>query len=80
MRAAHQQTAATIPCGLSPTALLGGRPWSIFSVYTRSIHQESVEGTLTLYDRLIFKGHLTRLFIGDTFRIFLAKQGAATVR
>ena len=40
-----------------------------------SIHQGAIAGTLSMYDRIIFKGHLTRLFMGDSFRIFLAKQG-----
>lgn len=40
-----------------------------------SIHQEAIAGTLTMFDRIIFKGHLTRFYIGDTFRIFLAMQG-----
>lgn len=40
-----------------------------------SIHQEAVSGTLTMYDRIIFKGHLTRLFMGESFPRFLRKQG-----
>lgn len=39
-----------------------------------SIHQDAVIGTLTMFDRIIFKGHLTRFFIGDSFAYFLAKQ------
>ncbi len=40
-----------------------------------TIHQEEIVGTLTMFDRVIFKGHLSRFYIGDTFRIFLAMQG-----
>ncbi len=40
-----------------------------------TIHQEAIVGTLTMFDRVIFKGHLSRFYIGDTFRIFLAMQG-----
>jgi len=40
-----------------------------------SIHQDAIAGTLTMFDRIIFKGHLSRFYIGDTFRIFLAVQG-----
>jgi hypothetical protein len=40
-----------------------------------AVHQEAIVGTLTQFDRVIFKGHLSRFYIGDTFRIFLAKQG-----
>jgi hypothetical protein len=40
-----------------------------------SIHQDAIVGTLSTFDRLIFKGHLTRLYIGESFQIFLAKQG-----
>lgn len=40
-----------------------------------SIHQDAITGTLTMYDRIIFKGHLTRLFMGNSFERFLTKQG-----
>jgi len=40
-----------------------------------SIHQDAIVGTLSMFDRIIFKGYLSRFFIGDTFRIFLAMQG-----
>lgn len=39
-----------------------------------SIHQEAIVGTLTMYDRIIFKGHLNRLFIRNSFERFLNKQ------
>lgn len=39
-----------------------------------SIHQDRVSGTLNMFDRIIFKGHLTGLFIGDSFARFLSKQ------
>lgn len=40
-----------------------------------SIHQDGIAGTLTMYDRIIFKGHLTRLFMGRSFVYFLIRQG-----
>lgn len=40
-----------------------------------SIHQEAITGALTMFDRIIFKGHLSRFYMGDTFRIFLSMQG-----
>ncbi len=40
-----------------------------------SIHQGVITGTLSMYDRIIFKGHLTRLFMGTSFEVFLWKQG-----
>ncbi|MBI2939399.1 MAG: hypothetical protein HYY04_03095 [Chloroflexi bacterium] len=40
-----------------------------------SIHQGAVVGTLTMFDRIIFKGYLTRLFMGKAFEVFLSKQG-----
>lgn len=39
-----------------------------------SIHRDTVDGTLSMYDRIIFKGHLTRLFMGDAFQRFLVTQ------
>jgi len=40
-----------------------------------SIHQGMLLGTLSMYDRIIFKGHLTGLFMGNSFERFLSKQG-----
>ena len=40
-----------------------------------SKHQNEINGTLSMYDRVIFKGHLTQLFMGDSFKRFLDKQG-----
>jgi hypothetical protein len=39
------------------------------------IHASTVIGSLTMFDRLIFKGHLTRLFRPDALRAFLWTQG-----
>jgi hypothetical protein len=39
-----------------------------------SKHQNEINGTLSMYDRIIFKGHLTQLFMGDAFKRFLDKQ------
>lgn len=40
-----------------------------------SKHQNEINGTLSMYDRVIFRGHLTQLFMGDSFKRFLDKQG-----
>jgi hypothetical protein len=40
-----------------------------------SIHQDSVLGTLTTFDRMIFKGHLTMLYPKGAFARFLNRQG-----
>jgi hypothetical protein len=39
------------------------------------IHGDRVTGTLTMFDRLIFKGHLTRLFHPGAIPVFLWSQG-----
>jgi hypothetical protein len=39
------------------------------------IHQDSVVGKLTCFDRLIFKGHLTRFFPEGGMKGFLDSQG-----
>ncbi len=39
------------------------------------IHASAVTGSLTMFDRLIFKGHRTRLFQPDALRAFLWTQG-----
>jgi len=39
------------------------------------IHQHSVAGKLTCFDRLIFKGHLTRFFPEGGMKGFLDSQG-----
>jgi hypothetical protein len=38
------------------------------------VHGERVSGTLTMFDRLIFKGHLTRFFHPGAVRVFLWSQ------
>lgn len=40
-----------------------------------SVHHDALDGTLSMDDRIIFKGHLTRLFMGNSFERFLTKQG-----
>jgi hypothetical protein len=40
-----------------------------------SIHQDVIIGTLTMFDRIIFKGHLTSLFPDGAFARFLWQQG-----
>ena len=40
-----------------------------------SIHDDHVIGTLTTFDRMIFKGHLTGLFPDGAFQRFLNTQG-----
>jgi hypothetical protein len=39
------------------------------------IHRSAVVGSLAMFDRLIFRGHLQRLFFGDGVRVFLWEQG-----
>jgi hypothetical protein len=39
-----------------------------------SIHQDAILGTLTMFDRLIFKGHLTGLYPQGAFARFLWRQ------
>ena len=40
-----------------------------------SIHQDSLLGSLTTFDRMIFKGHLTMLYPNGAFARFLGRQG-----
>jgi hypothetical protein len=40
-----------------------------------SIHESRIHGKLTMFDRLIFKGHLMALDWGGNFRTFLWRQG-----
>jgi hypothetical protein len=40
-----------------------------------SIHQDSLLGTLTTFDRMIFKGHLTMLYPNGAFARLLNRQG-----
>jgi hypothetical protein len=39
------------------------------------IHQDAVVGTLSTFDRMIFKGHLTRFYPQGSFGVFLWRQG-----
>ncbi len=40
-----------------------------------SIHQADIAGRLAMFDRIIFKGHLTRLFPPGALALFLSRQG-----
>jgi len=40
-----------------------------------SIHRDAIVGTLSMYDRIIFKGHLSQLYMGEGFSRFLGTQG-----
>jgi hypothetical protein len=42
----------------------------------KDIHGDKVVGSLAMFDRLIFKGHLTRLYTAGAARAFLWSQGA----
>jgi hypothetical protein len=39
------------------------------------VHAEAITGSLTMFDRVIFKGHLTGLFGEGAVRAFLWKRG-----
>ena len=39
-----------------------------------SKHRDEINGTLSMYDRIIFRGHLTALHRPDGFKRFLDKQ------
>jgi hypothetical protein len=39
------------------------------------IHRDRIVGSLTMFDRLIFKGHLTRLYVPGAVRALLWSQG-----
>ena len=40
-----------------------------------SVHQDQILGSLTTFDRMIFKGYLTDFFPDDAFQRFLNRQG-----
>jgi hypothetical protein len=40
-----------------------------------SIHQDNLVGSLTTFDRMIFKGHLTLLYPQGAFGRLLSRQG-----
>ena len=40
-----------------------------------SIHQDDIVGTLSMFDRMIFRGHLTKFFPKGAFGAFLWRQG-----
>ena len=39
------------------------------------VHQAAIEGTLTMFDRLIFRGYVSNLFLEGAFACFLARNG-----
>jgi hypothetical protein len=43
------------------------------------VHARRVTGSLAMYDRLIFKGHLSSLYKQDGARCYLSTQGVAMV-
>ena len=47
---------------------------------TQSVHQAEITGTLSMFDRIIFKGHLTRLFPKGALALFLSPMGSALGR
>ena len=42
-----------------------------------SVHGDRISGSLAMFDRMIFKGHLSRLYKQDGARCFLWSQGVA---
>jgi hypothetical protein len=40
-----------------------------------SIHQEDIDGTLSMFDRMIFRGYLTGFFPKGAFGAYLSRQG-----
>ena len=40
-----------------------------------SVHEDQILGSLTTFDRVIFKGYLTGLFPNGAFKRFLDRQG-----
>jgi hypothetical protein len=41
------------------------------------LHRDRITGSLAMFDRMIFKGHLSRLYKQDGARCFLWSQGVA---
>ena len=41
------------------------------------LHQDRITGTLAMFDRMIFKGHISALYKRDGARCFLWSQGVA---
>jgi hypothetical protein len=42
-----------------------------------TVHRDRITGSLAMFDRMIFKGHLSRLYKQDGARCFLWSQGVA---
>ena len=40
-----------------------------------SVHQDAIVGTLSMFDRMIFKGYLNGFFPHGAFGRFLSRQG-----
>lgn len=58
-----------VPAGGPPAA---GRRWAMGAF--EEVHASRITGSLTMYDRLIFKGHLTSLYKQDGARCYLWSQ------
>src|SRR6266545_5143101 len=41
------------------------------------VHRDRISGSLAMFDRMIFKGHLSALYKQDAARCFLWSQGVA---
>ena len=65
----------TVPCphvGVAETVIASeGRVMDEFL----NVHQAALEGTLTMFDRLIFHGYVSNLFSDGAFARFLARNG-----
>src|SRR3954454_17203303 len=42
-----------------------------------NVHRDRINGRLAMFDRMVFKGHLSRLYKQDGARFFLWSQGVA---
>ena len=58
---------------ITPRVLKGRSPWGAFE----ELHQQRITGSLAMYDRMIFKGHLTGPVQEDGARCYLWSQGVA---
>ena len=44
-----------------------------------SIHQEAIEGSLSMFDRMLFKGHIQKMYFPNNITWFLYRQGVKLV-
>jgi hypothetical protein len=64
-----------------PLHLRGDTPWRWRRTWRcevnafEEVHRDRLLGSLTMFDRLIFKGHLTRLYARRALPAFLWSQG-----